>query len=231
VNTRDLLDILKLTGIQSVPIGLALILLVIFGKRLAEALLASATELRKLELEKSLAAYEAEMSKAAYSHQVVFGRLHEKRAEAIFELAVLFDKFESKSQRAVSFFGYAGDPPREQLVKEAGEAGTQFLDYYNSHRVLFEERTCVLVENIAKKYSRAFIDLSTLWPQGRLERDNMALWEKAEKAITKEIPPLTKEMLSEFRRLLGVSELPGTQMTLAANTSPPPSAPAASGNP
>ena len=57
MSARELFELLKIAGIQSVPMALVLVAVVFLGRQLAEALLKRMSELRRLELEKDLEAF------------------------------------------------------------------------------------------------------------------------------------------------------------------------------
>lgn len=208
MSARDVVDLLKLAGIQSFPMALALVAVALFGRRLAEVLLKRMSELHRLELDKDLEAYKAHLERATRSLEVTFASLHKERFDAILQLAKTLDATETAMRHFVSFLGYTSDPPKEEQARLAAEAANKFLDSYYAHQVLFQKSTCTLIDEIAGKYREAFRDMeiSVLDSPdiGLAPLDKTRLWEKAASVVTKEIPPLAERLRADFRELLGV---------------------------
>jgi hypothetical protein len=203
----DWVEILKLAGIQSVPMALALVVVVLLGRKMAEVLLKRMTDLRRLELEKNLEKYKADLAQAAHSQQVVFLKLHERRAEAIVRLAGLLKSIELAMQRLVSLVGLTTDPSKEGQAESASKAASEFFHYYYENQILFDDVTCEVIDKMAGKYDGALLNMWFLiQPAPDMNvQDKSDLWKNAYKAITEDIPPLAGRLRADLRALLGVS--------------------------
>jgi hypothetical protein len=205
VSPGEWLTLLKLAGVQSVPLALAIVAVALFGTKLADALMKRTSEVYKLQLEKELTEFKARLDQTSHTDRVVFDKLYEKRVEAIFRLAELFDVFRNSMTRLTSPLGYQGDPTKEEQMEEAREAGNEFLNYYYRHQILFEESTCVLLDEVAKVHHKAYRGMS-LYTYGKASPnyDPAEKWIEADDVMSKEVPPLIKRMQAEFRRIIGV---------------------------
>jgi len=177
--------------------------------KLAEILLKRVLELRRLELDKSLESFKAELVRAAQAQYVTFTKLHQERFQAVLQLAKLLDSTDLAMRHLVAGLRSDSDPPHAEQAKQAAKAANEFLDYYYANLVMFDTQTCAMIDKIASKYKEAHVDMAFLAlpiPQGVLAtRGKTDYWREAESIVTKDIPPLTASLREHFRVLLGVA--------------------------
>jgi hypothetical protein len=212
VSPSDWVTLLKLAGIQSIPLAFAIVAVALFGTKLADVFLKRTSDMYKLQLEKELTEFKARLDQSGYTDRVIFDKLYEKRVDAIFRLAELFDVFRASMARLTSPLGYQGDPSKEEQMEEARKAGNEFLNYYYTHQILFEESTCSLLDEVARVYNKAYRGMS-LYTSGKASRgsDPTEKWIEADEVMSKEAAPLIRKMQSEFRRIIGVPAVGGTE--------------------
>ena len=209
----EFIDLVKALGISSVPTILILMLVVLLGKRFADAVMRASVERHKLDLSKKLESYKAGLLKASVTHQVVLSTLHGKRFDAIMKLWSLLDDFGQAAQHLVSPFSYTGDPDKKELGKTAAEKGNALLGFYYEHRLLFTEETCELVERILGKYRSALRNMSIATndrgdPHGTHAQQKDRLWVEAEKEVRNETPKLERRLREELRAIMGSERAP-----------------------
>jgi hypothetical protein len=130
MSPSEWVTLLKLAGVQSVPLALAIVVVALFGTKLANAFLKRTSDMYKLQLEKELTEFKVRLEQAGHTDRVIFDKLHEKRVDAVFRLAELFDVFRTSMVRLTSPLGYKGDPTKEDQMEESRIAGNEFLNYY-----------------------------------------------------------------------------------------------------
>jgi len=123
---RELVDLLKVAGIQSIPFALVLAAVALLVYKLAEVLLKRVLELRRLELDKDLETFKAELARAAQTQHVAFTKLHQERFEAVLKLAKLLDSTDLAMRQLVSRFSLTGaPPPKSEQASTAAKAAKE----------------------------------------------------------------------------------------------------------
>jgi len=152
-----------------------------------------------LELDKYKYKIELENEKG----KIQYALLQEKRALVIERFYSLLMKFDKSAKDLMALFQPAGTLPEHEKAKiTAGDANT-FLDYYNEHRIYFDESTCKLIDDINEKFRKAWIDFQF---KDKIKREKAEddLWLKSWKTITEEIPAVRREVENNFREILGI---------------------------
>ena len=137
-------------------------------------------------------------------------KIHGERINIVSKLYELLEDFNQKMSSLISPAEMAGDLPKEDKLKIAGEAGEKFRDYYSKRKIYFDENIDNLLAKINTEFLHAWIDFTMYPPKkeilgGRDAKEKWKWWIKAWKKVTEEIPPIKKEIEKEFRKILGAN--------------------------
>jgi hypothetical protein len=135
-------------------------------------------------------------------------KIYDKRINFIENLYELLEDFNQKMSSLTSPAEWAGDLPKEEKLKIAGEAGEKFRNYYTKKKIYFNENLTELLDKINKEFLSAWIDFTMYPPEkdildGQDAKEKWEWWIKSWKKVTEEIPPLKKGIEKEFRNILG----------------------------
>jgi hypothetical protein len=207
------IDLVRELGITSVPVALVLVVIAYLGRKSIESFFATTTELRKVELNKDLESYKAELSKAALSHQIRFSRLHNDRAEAILTMYEKLVVMEGAMMSLTAAVEFAGEPSKDEKLKTAMNTVQDFFNYFSRKEVLFDEGACKLMSEISDSYWKATLRLGIMWSVGQLDNPNLvrekaATWEAAVRVVEERVPTMKRELKAELRTMLGSAEMP-----------------------
>lgn len=142
-------------------------------------------------------------------HQVMFSRLHEKRADVIAEL---YGKLVESLWEAESFFSvmeWAGEPNKQEKHIIAMEKLVEFFRFFDKNRIYLPEEICNLLEKLVLDVRSHVIRFGVYV---RFNEDNLnahtseqkdKAWNDGWNAIKNQVPPARKVLEDEFRTLLG----------------------------
>ncbi|WP_144925970.1 hypothetical protein [Halorubrum salsamenti] len=155
------------------------------------------------EIDKELQRYQTELEK----DKLQFSELHTERAQITAELYERFVIFEEDMKKATDIVGMKSDPPRDELVKEAAESGTEFIKFYKKNKIYFPPDVCKTVEELQEEMSSIFAEFRIFKPyeSGRHQPKDLDRWTEIwEKVSKEEVPELKQDLENQFRTLLGV---------------------------
>ena len=143
--------------------------------------------------------------------QMKASKLYDRRIMVIDRLYELLEDFNQKMSSLTSPAEWAGDLPKEEKLKIAGEAGEKFRYYYSTKRIYFNENINSLLDELNKEFIHAWIDFTMYPPKkeilgGKDAKEKWEWWIKAWKKVTEEIPPIKKEIEKEFGKILGANQ-------------------------
>ncbi|WGO98143.1 hypothetical protein QFX18_19230 [Saccharophagus degradans] len=160
-------------------------------------------------LTKDLEKHKIDLQKTALEHQVVFSRLHDKRAEVVAELYSLLVKAHQKMKEFVSPVGYSGGPSKHDLFIDSMKASTEFHDFYSKVRIYIPEYICTKIDDLFHNMNMKAISFGYYV---RFENDDTLIkeidnkdkaWIDAAGHFDKVVPGAKAALEKEFRAILG----------------------------
>jgi len=151
----------------------------------------------------------AQLQIAAAERNVRFSKVFEEIAETVAQTYAKLLAFHDSVGRYVSFIEWAGDPPKEERRKQAGEKLQEFLSYYKPRRLFLPADTVKLIEGFYKGLYDISINFMIGVERGADYSDKKSpdsdTWIKAHKYMTEEVPPLLEKLENDFRQILGTT--------------------------
>jgi uncharacterized membrane-anchored protein YhcB (DUF1043 family) len=164
-----------------------------FNRRLQE-FLAKEKAKHHTELER----LKAELERAKAEHQIVFRKLHEKRAEVVAETYKRMRLYLANVNDYTSEVTFEGDPPLEEKRRKMEEAGREFRLYYFPNEIYFPEEIAEEVRDFEQKVFKIAREWHvTQEVPERQELTTREAWERWEKRGE----PLREELEPQFRKL------------------------------
>ena len=142
---------------------------------------------------------------------IKFSKLHEERAQIVKNLYEKLIKIRKSMNRFMIFYGPEG--PNLEEGKTAYSNLVNFIDYFDNNQIFFSEKICSSIEEIRSNYMDAytgFISYESFRGQFKHDKEistkDFDSKNKAWDKISKMLPLLERELVNEFRRILGVLE-------------------------
>jgi hypothetical protein len=153
---------------------------------------------------KRLDRFRKDLKRDAFEHEIRFTKLHEKRAEVVAHLYELLVDLDRAFKPETDFNPLAEKPTLRETIIAINEAGWQFWDYFDRHRLYLSDGLCGKLEEVRQQYRnawRALIKSSLQLYDETLKRQEhwLRAVELTEKAIR-----LKSSIETEFRNMLGV---------------------------
>jgi hypothetical protein len=242
--------------------GNAALLLVLawLGKSLLSQLLAKDVDKFKMLLTKEQdgfkAALEAEYAAAveklkhdlqlvATEHEVMFAKLHEKRANVIAETHRLIREIHlSVLHLSLFLIGDLGeDRPKQDAFEKVMETSGTLYNYFYANCIYLPERLCETLEGFAlsvRSEAENFMQVGKrqLWSiidapweerknrRAEWEQEHGAAWQKSQQFFDDEVPRVKRELERELRRLMGDRQPASAAAAAKPDNSTPPVTPA-----
>jgi Fe-S cluster assembly scaffold protein SufB len=141
---------------------------------------------------------------SATEHEILFSRLHEKRAEVIAEIYQLLKNVYARLANYVKPFVPAGDTPKEQRRKEAEDAHQEFQKYYATKLIFLPKATATKLEEIDLQLVKTFNDFVFGVEMTQSAGGNgFEKWIQIFERVNVEIKVALGELEDELRRLMG----------------------------
>ena len=149
-----------------------------------------------------------ELSLIAQHRQIVFSKLHEKRAEAISKTYELLTDAARLGSIYVSPIDYAGDPEKPEKFQSFATAYNEFSNYFEKSRIYLPEATCSLIEKLLDEMRQPAIKMNVYMrheqvQDNRVQRERLDAWSSAWKAFQEDVPAAKKALELDLRTLLG----------------------------
>lgn len=129
--------------------------------------------------------------------EIIFSTLHAKRADIIAELY----KFLVKAKNAFAIAATKEEdtllPSVDKRVRDALNAVLDFSDFYNEHRIYFNESLTLAIDAFIQPFEDVFYDLAEV--KGTKSRD----FEAAQEKLNLLVQPLSTKIQNEFQRMIG----------------------------
>ncbi len=157
------------------------------------------------ELEKLRAVLERE----SLEHEIKFRRIDDRVAEHLGEIyARLFRLYESAS-KYVAILEHSGEPSKEEKFDIVVEANREFWDYFLPNRLYVTPTLFKRIRAVADGLDKVvgiFARGRVREEQGRRLPDE-DYWMNAYSTFEKDVTPLFTDLVLEFQRRLGISDL------------------------
>jgi hypothetical protein len=208
---------------NSVFTAAALAALAFAGRSLIGRWISRSMERYKAELQaanvRELERLRADLRRASFEHETRFAKLQETWAEIISELYRLLVQTED-SLRSVAFdieleLSDTFSESKAEKVMTARKSVEAFWYYFNEHRLYFAESLCSKIEELNRQFlttwhkfsfdtfSRQLTELG-LPDAFDSEYAKKLKQEKPLSRLTDQIPPIRRDIESEFRKMLGI---------------------------
>ena len=196
--------------------GNAAVLLVLgfLGRSLVSSILAQNIEKFKAGLAQNLEKFKADLQQAGIEHQIRFSKLHEKRATV---LAELHKRLVEAFWRVSDFTSQMqfGDSNRNQQCVDALNSVTEYVRFFEQHRIWLPTKLCGPLENFAKQLRDPTIHLGVYLriknPTEKTLQEQQEAWAKAAETVSGDITKIRSAIEVEFRTLLGADQLTITE--------------------
>jgi hypothetical protein len=199
-----ILELLKTLGTTAVVVGAAVWL----TKSVITHFLSRNIEAYKLELERAsnreIEELKSRLQIMAQERQIIFSRLHEKRADIIAESYTLIHQLSSKAVGLGSEMFHRGLHTPKERAEEIFDECFKFYEYFQQRRIYFSEEVCEtmdkFVDLIAETNAAVRSVPDTL---GHDTKDSREAYQKMA-VLMDQLPNIRKLIENDFRSLLGV---------------------------
>ncbi len=143
-----------------------------------------------------------------FEHQVLFSKLHERRACIIADIYGKLYEFYWAACAFVKHYGTSDEAKKTCLLKKLEVEAEGFKDFFDKHRIYFSEETCSLIDKLINSLDEAYIPLSMciqrVGPDSK--QDTPAEWFNGAKLLMNEVPKIKSSLEHSFRQMLGVNQ-------------------------
>jgi hypothetical protein len=141
-------------------------------------------------------------------HQVRFTKLHENRAGIIAEIYSMLVKLHRTASIFVRMYQSLDDTKNKENIKQLWGSLDIFTEYFEKHRIYFNQNTCSEIDYLINALSKAVSTLVFFIQEaGAIEVTTSqvyAEWDKAMTIMEGDVPKIKKSLEESFRELLGV---------------------------
>jgi hypothetical protein len=145
------------------------------------------------------------LQQATIEHQVRFARLHEKRAEVIWELYASVQDAWLVSERFIRFDGYKADKEKQQeTYPQINRMFLELLSAVERNRICLPEVLCASLENAVIAVRKIVVGVECYGSAAQTVEQKQQVLTDAMEAFDRDVPAAKKALVDEFRRILGV---------------------------
>jgi len=141
-------------------------------------------------------------------HQVRFTKLHENRARIIAEIYSRLVKLHRTASTFVRMYHSVDDTKNKENIKQLWGCLDNFTEYFEKHRIYFNQNTCSEIDCLINALSKAVSTLIFFIQEaGAIEPTTHEVyieWDKAMTIMEGDVPKIKKSLEGSFRGLLGV---------------------------
>jgi len=164
----------------------------------------------KTESDRNLETFRATLQQRATEHQILFSRLHDKRANIVAELYSKMVEAISATESFVSPAEWVGEPDKKEKYKKAMHHIVDFFCYFDRRRIFLEKPLCQKIDEMVNAVRNPAIEFSCYLDhpdfEPSLAKEKRDVWMKAWHDVKRDIVPAARQSLEdEFRELLGVA--------------------------
>lgn len=141
----------------------------------------------------------SELHVKALEHQTLFTRYHERRSEVLEEL---YGRLWYASARIANLVNLMQSADTTDRIEPTQESLAQLEDFFYRKRIFLSEELAVKIDGIIQTIRVALARWQRSQRPGWSEKNDP--WVRADEAMRDEVPPVLRELESEFRSLLSV---------------------------
>ncbi len=145
-------------------------------------------------------------------HGTRFQRQYERRDEVIGKTWQLLLEADNRFHNWSSPIGYEGEPSKLEQAKPVHEAMREFVRYYRSHMLWFDQYTLDKLNRFTDDFWSHFYDLYDGF-ESTNRTEELDAWQKASRWTREGLQEWVRDIESEFRRALGVEARPWWRRT------------------
>ena len=160
----------------------------------------------QFESQTELTRVKASIEKRAFEHQIIFSRLHDRRAKVIEDVYTTI----SNLYRAMKEFvktSITDTEKRKTKLEGLWDAVDKFRDTYEPKKIFFNTSLCQKIEELndtmSAPVSKIVVHLE-MYEQNPDITPVFNAWKDAEKQIAEIVDGIMNELEDEFRKILGV---------------------------
>lgn len=153
----------------------------------------------------------------AQERQIVFSKLHERRALIIAECYALLDDAYSAAYRFGGHMVFGGLRTQKPVAEEAYNKCLELSLYFRKHKIFFSGELCSVMNEFVELIAEITLEFHYAADD---PKENKEFREKFESMLPKlmdRVPELKNLMEKDFRNLLGVSDSNLSHFTLESN--------------
>lgn len=163
----------------------------------------------RVAADREVEALKAELRVAAYTREVRYARLQERRMDVVSELYANLVATELDLGSLVKPFQLVGEPPEGAKQSAAAASANRFMAHYRQNRIFFSEDVCQAIDALAEHHYQAWVGFTTWRPEWvqqepSLAKEAFAARQQAWATVSKEVPAARKVIEKSMRELLGV---------------------------
>lgn len=200
-----ILELIKSLGIAAVVCGAAAWL----TKSVITHFLSRKIEAYKIELkresDKEVEGIKSRLHIMALERQIVFSRLHEKRADIIAEAYALFHELYSKASKLSHNVLFAGFSEPKKELQQTFEECLKFYDFFQRNRIYFGDNTCEKIDTLLELIGQTNVAVGRAPDDlDHASKDVNEAYQKIAVLLDR-LPEIKTLLVADFRELLGVS--------------------------
>ena len=154
---------------------------------------------------------QSEADKAIFEFQTKYSMLHQQRSEVIAELYGILAKTNRKTQELTRPIQFAGGPTVAEKKKDTMDTNNNLIEFFSVKRIYFSEELCKQIDDVLEVLRSSIVDFDIAHVHGMHNSENYkadatGLWIKSWKDLQEKMPPLLRNLESDFRNILLVKE-------------------------
>jgi len=150
------------------------------------------------------------LENSAAVNQIVFSKLHEKRADAVSKIYVGLHEYISECKTFILQGEHSDENGRELLLENISSTSKLFSNLFQANKLYLSKALCNKIENTFKDsqiLSHEFIfHLGSYVGENSTREQFRENWERAIRSFQGEVPTLLSDLENEFRKLLGTEK-------------------------
>jgi hypothetical protein len=160
------------------------------------------------ESQQELMRLQSSLQLVELEHQIRFSELHERRAEIIAELYSRAVGLYRAASAFVKLYQSLNEVKNRENIKSLWNAADKFRNYFDKHRIYFNENTCTTIDSFNEALSKACSNLIVFIQDApALSLTAAQIWDEWNKAMALmegDVPKIRKSLEESFRKILGV---------------------------
>jgi 7-cyano-7-deazaguanine synthase in queuosine biosynthesis len=160
------------------------------------------------ESQQELMRLQSSLQLVELEHQIRFSKLHERRAEIIAELYTRAVGLYRAASAFVKLYQSLDEAKNKENIKSLWNAADKFRNYFDEHRIYFNENTCTTIDSFNEALSKACSNLIVFIQDApALNLTTAQIWDEWNKTMTLmegDVPKIRKSLEESFREILGV---------------------------